>query len=123
MKITILDDDTLQVRFLKKMIDSVSKSYEISTFENPIEAANALKDSLPNLLFLDINMPLMNGWEFLDILKSEYNDLDMKLSVYIVTSAKDINHQKLEKYPVVKDIIKKPISKEVILETLQGVLT
>lgn len=113
MNITIIDDDNLQTASLKAIIMSFDHSVELSTFENPIEAINTFYEGvLPDILFLDIHMPLMDGWEFLDLLKSEYPDLEKKLLVYIITSSAKITTNDLKKYPVVKDVIKKPVSIE-----------
>src|ERR1700754_2604659 len=71
-------------------------------------------------LLLDINMPIMNGWEFLD----EYTRLNVdplgKCKVYIISSSvfsNDIN--KARSYPVVKDFISKPLNVEKIKELFE----
>jgi len=72
---------------------------------------------LPDYILLDINMPIMNGWEFLD----EYTRLNIdpsgKSKVFIISSSvfsNDIN--KARSYPLVKDFISKPLNVDKIVE-------
>ena len=75
---------------------------------------------MPDYILLDINMPIMNGWEFLD----EYTRLNIdplnKCKVYIISSSvfsNDIN--KARSYPIVKDFISKPLNVEKIRELFE----
>jgi CheY-like chemotaxis protein len=82
----------------------------------PIYSVKTLQ-KLPDYILLDINMPIMNGWEFLD----EYKRLNLdplgKSKIYIISSSvfsNDIN--KARSYPLVKDFISKPLNVEKIKE-------
>jgi CheY-like chemotaxis protein len=75
---------------------------------------------LPDYILLDINMPIMNGWEFLD----EYKRLNLdplgKSKIFIISSSvfsNDIN--KARSYPLVKDFISKPLNVEKIKELFE----
>jgi CheY-like chemotaxis protein len=77
-------------------------------------------NKLPDYILLDINMPIMNGWEFLD----EYKRLNLdplgKSKIYIISSSvfsNDIN--KARSYPLVKDFISKPLNVEKIKELFE----
>lgn len=111
----IIDDDEILV-MLMKMLVKRNPHYEASEeFYNGQEAIEHLKEvlksgaKLPKVIFLDLNMPLMDGWQFLE----EFVHLPIKeeIPVFIVTSSidpADIDNAK--KFPVVKDYIMKPVS-------------
>ncbi len=72
---------------------------------------------LPDYILLDINMPIMNGWEFLDEYKRLNIDPRGKTKIYIISSSvfsNDIN--KARSYPLVKDFISKPLNVDKIVE-------
>lgn len=70
--IFIVDDDPITVFGIKKMLKSAVSCDDIQIFQNGLEAHEAYQErieegkSAPNVIFLDINMPIMDGWEFLD---------------------------------------------------------
>jgi CheY-like chemotaxis protein len=124
--ILCVDDDSITLMLCKKVISKSSFSNEIITAQNGEEALsyfNMLKyDNIssppkksPNLIFLDLNMPVMGGWEFLDHFNStnysEFNDT----KVIILSST--IDPQDIEKaktYPIVIDFLSKPITPSMI---------
>ena len=76
-KIFCVDDDPITLMLCKKVIERVEFAKEIVTAQNGEEAIQYFADlaannstdseSYPRLTLLDLNMPIMNGWEFLDI--------------------------------------------------------
>ncbi|ADV49623.1 response regulator [Cellulophaga sp. E16_2] len=97
--ICIIDDDAITVFGIKKLLTSTIECNKIDTFSNGQLALEYLseivskKTKLPDLLFLDLNMPIMDGWEFLDeFLKLPITD---SITVNIVTSS--INKEDREK--------------------------
>lgn len=132
-KIFCVDDDPITLMLCKKVIERSFFAKEILTAQNGEEAIqyfNVLAEkfkldkniSYPKLIFLDLNMPIMNGWEFLDIyLELGYPQI-FKDAKFIVLSStidpQDVN--KTKNYSVVVDFISKPITKE-ILENLKDI--
>jgi CheY-like chemotaxis protein len=104
------------------VITKASFSNEITTAKNGEEAIkyfDSLKttdtNNKPQLIFLDLNMPVMDGWEFLDSFKTESYSQFHDTKVIILSST--INPEDLEKskkYPMVIDFLSKPISKEML---------
>ncbi len=117
--IFIIDDDPISTIILKKNLELVSIYQEIETFNNGKDAFNHLeKEHLKNekyVIFLDLNMPEMNGWEFLN--KAEQLITSQNTTIYLLTSS--INKADMERakqFPLIKKYLSKPISKEVLIE-------
>ena len=91
--IFIVDDDPITVFGIKKMLKPVAICDDIQIFQNGKEAYDVLKDrittghELPEVIFLDINMPIMDGWDFL----KEMIDLDIqeRIIINMITSSID----------------------------------
>jgi len=78
-------------------------------------------ENLPDYILLDINMPLMNGWEFLDEYKRLNIDPTGKSKIFIISSSvfsNDIN--KAKSYTLVKDFISKPLNIDKIRELFEA---
>jgi CheY-like chemotaxis protein len=77
--------------------------------EDALEILKYKTENYPDAIFLDINMPCMNGWEFLDSLCV----LNISIDVYMLTSSIDSRDQdKASKYTQVNDFISKPLREE-----------
>ena len=119
MHILLVDDDDDYNFLHRREIRKVSVPSVVLTKDTAIEALEYLKskgvnkDPHPDIIFLDINMPRMNGWEFLD----EYNLLDKELkgrSVIILLSTSDNpkDEARAKALGFVSDYISKPLTKE-----------
>ncbi|MBQ3293626.1 response regulator [Candidatus Saccharibacteria bacterium] len=82
--IFIIDDDELFADCIKSAIKKHDKSLNVKTFRNALDAMNALDDTLPDLIFLDILLPGPDGFTFLNELAS-YPDT-AKIPVVLITS-------------------------------------
>ena len=73
LKILLIEDDTIEVMKLKRATTSLNLKHNISEANNGEEALKLLenKDSLPDIILLDLNMPKINGIEFLKMLKAD----------------------------------------------------
>jgi CheY-like chemotaxis protein len=132
-QILCIDDDPITLMLCKKVIVKSSFSNEIITSQNGEEALsyfNTIKYTnnknkqipQPQLIFLDLNMPVMGGWEFLDYFNSEeFSEFN---SIKVVVLSSTIDPEDLEKskqYPMVIDFLSKPISQS-MLEYLKNKL-
>ena len=121
-QILCVDDDLITLMLCKKVIIKASFSNEIITSQNGEEALhyfNTLKHTNsenqlkkhPQLIFLDLNMPVMGGWEFLDHFNGEAFSEFKNIKIIVLSST--INPEDLEKsknYPMVIDFLSKPIT-------------
>ncbi len=92
--------------------------------EKALEELVALSESggkeFPDIIFLDINMPRMDGWEFLQEFEKLPDTILNKCSVYMLTSSIDPNDiEKSKTYKTVKNFFSKPLTPE-IFETFSG---
>ena len=122
-KILCIDDDQITLMLCKMVIAKASFSNEIATAKNGEDALNffdILKTSdkniiKPELIFLDLNMPIMNGWEFLEAFNTEKYAEFHNTKIIILSSTIDPGDlEKSKKYPLVIDFLPKPISKEML---------
>ncbi len=125
--IFLIDDDTLTNYLNQTIIRRVGYSKEIHAFDKPVFALSALQQitgsddaPFPEMILLDVNMPNMNGWDFLE----EYEKLPVqviaKTKVYIVSSS--INDRDIEKskaYKTVSGFISKPLDTQKMNEILK----
>lgn len=124
-KAWIVDDDDI-FRFIMKKHFSVQKfSHDIETFINGAEAINTLKErmsniqEIPDVIFLDINMPVMTGWGFMDEFNKVYDKLAKKVSVYMVSSSVDTRDvSKAENMPTIAEYIVKPLDNEKVRQVM-----
>jgi two-component SAPR family response regulator len=67
----IVDDEPLAVKLLETFVAKTPDLELLGSFTDSVEAINAIKDQKPNLLFLDIQMPDLNGMELAHMIPSE----------------------------------------------------
>jgi two-component SAPR family response regulator len=116
----IIDDDEINnficIKNMKDTGFAEHATYCLRGREGLDELADALQhrsDDVPDVIFLDINMPLMNAWEFLEEYKQLIPRFDKPVKLFILSSSvyrKDI--EKSSHYEMVADYIIKPLSKE-----------
>jgi CheY-like chemotaxis protein len=128
--IALVDDDSIFQFTATRLLESSKLAQNILHFENGAEALTFLrekalqKEFLPDYLFLDINMPFVDGWMFLEDFTTLKSSLAKDISIYMVTSSidqRDLNRAK--SFSEVTDFIIKPISLERFQELLKSTQT
>ena len=122
----IIDDDPIYRIIVSKMTYAIDSTLIINQAENGEIGLAKLeylkKSNAMIIVLLDINMPILDGWGFLDQLeKNEFYNID-QLLIYIVSSSIDESDiLKAKEYDFVKGFLHKPLKKEDI-STIIGVI-
>ena len=130
-KILCIDDDPITLMLCRKVIERVEFAKEIDTVNNGEEAIkyfDALNEEkannptlvYPKLVLLDLNMPVMDGWDFLESFnKKDYQNIFILTRFIVVSSSIDpYDINKAKTYPVI-GFLSKPVTKE-MLENLKS---
>lgn len=123
-KVFIIDDDSIHQRIAQIMIEKHQLFDEYISFKEAEQAIAFLRENtknpqqLPDVILLDLNMPVMDGWDFLDLYEDFRSDLARAIRIFIVTSSvdeKDILRS--QTYSSVTGFISKPLSPDIIRGT------
>lgn len=123
----IIDDDPIFVYGTKRLLKEIDFSDTILVYNNGQDAIDGLNqmtsegEELPCVIFLDLNMPIMNGWEFLEDFVKISNTNREKVTIYIISSSVDPRDLvRIKSYEVVHNYILKPISPEDLKSILEN---
>ncbi len=123
--VLIIDDDELYQLVLKRTIRKVAPETNIVSCWNGEEAldtfATMFMDNtpLPDVVFLDINMPVLDGWQFLDGLEKIKPNAGELFSIYMISTSLDFtDRQKATKSHTIKKFLTKPLEKHTLEEIL-----
>jgi len=124
--IMLIDDDAITNMINTKII-KMNFSFQVQDYINAKKALEHLAqwgqsfpEKLPVIILLDINMPIMDGWEFLEEFQKLPNIVLEKSTLYMLTSSIDVEDiEKAKNYPVVKEFISKPLSADKLRSIIQ----
>ncbi|MCF6132601.1 response regulator [Flavobacterium wongokense] len=129
-KILCIDDDPITLMLCRKVVEKVEFAKEIITVNNGEEAIHYFdrlfeekkgngEVAYPKLVLLDLNMPVMDGWEFLEsyITKDYQNVFDSTRFIVLSSSIDPYDINRSKTYPVI-GFLSKPVTKE-MLENLK----
>ena len=122
-KILLIDDDEDDQFMFKEVIESINPTLQCETATNGKIALDKLKaiPFLPDIIFLDLNMPIMNGYDFLIQLKKEKKLT--KIPVCIFTTSNILRDKELTKELGAKSFLTKPNDFRLLRNQLQQILS
>ena len=124
--ICIIDDDEIYQLFTKKAIQKLDISKRTLSFYNGEDAINYIKnliqtdEHLPDIILLDINMPFMDGWQFMDEFMKIKEQIKQKTTIYIVSSSiAPSDKSRAVGYEEIAGYISKPVETDTLLKIVQ----
>ncbi|MEW7289666.1 response regulator [Aquimarina sp. 2304DJ70-9] len=115
----IIDDDSMYVNLVKKIIEAKNLCQNLMVFQNGKDALNYFEailtnldqTAIPEIIFLDLNMPVMDGWEFLENFIKIKNNFGKTITLYIVSSSiNPVDVERAKNINSVKDYLIKPVT-------------
>ncbi len=113
----VVDDDPTNNMICEFTIKRMDKEPEIKKFTIPEEALASIKEkystsieALPTVLFLDVNMPSMTGWEFLDVFMQFDQYVKDQFTIYILSSSIEDFRKEAKVYTFIQGFLSKPIN-------------
>lgn len=127
LQMILLIDDDEPTNFLNRLaLEEANCAREILVFQSAASAIEFLQSAAsgPDLIFLDINMPAMNGWEFLQ----EYENLGpekqgSRIIIMLTSSINPDDRTRAEQNPAVSGFRNKPLTPEIIQEIMDSFFT
>lgn len=112
IRAVICDDEKAAIKIIKYFVENTNLPIEIvGTAENGRDALNLIKDTKPDLTFMDINMPFLDGFEVIDQIENT--------KVIVITAYDSFAYAQKALRMGVSDIILKPIDKEQMIEAIE----
>lgn len=109
MNIYLIDDQPIANFITKKLLENEGFSEAVEEFTDATQALEKIESDKDAFIFLDLNMPVMNGWEFLEALKKR--NICHRI-VILTSSTSSLDRQKASNYPCVIKYMEKPMSRE-----------
>jgi CheY-like chemotaxis protein len=120
-----IDDNKLDCFIAERIILNTGLSESTTPFMDPVEAFEFIKsDTLPphqlkNIIIVDIQMPLMNGFEFVEAFERLPADIQNKYAVFMLSSSINENdHNRIRNYNSVKHLLNKPLTSKILISLL-----
>lgn len=122
----LVDDDHIFQFLTGKILEETNMVKALKIFNNGLDALTFIKESkkinhnLPDVILLDLSMPIMDGWEFLEEYILLQPSLEKSVTIYIISSSispSDI--QRAKTISAVSDYLIKPVSREKFIELLE----
>ncbi len=117
----VIDDNEISNILVQKLIDYENLTDQLSTFQYAQEALDYLKaigddhTAFPKVIFLDVNMPQMDGWEFLDEFAQLSDKAKQDCHLFMLSSSiSEADIEKANQYKEVTEYVTKPITREIL---------
>lgn len=124
--VLLVDDDKINNYINERLIKKLNLASQINVAFNGEEALEALEQLITTesksngFIFLDINMPVMDGFEFLEVFKEKYQSINGKVTIVMLTTSTNSKDLEKVKSAGIAGYINKPLTEQKILELFQG---
>tara|TARA_R110002126_G_scaffold101608_1_gene233613 strand:- start:309 stop:722 length:414 start_codon:yes stop_codon:yes gene_type:complete len=129
LKTCIVDDDSIYRFTMIKALESIKSSIDIMVFSDGEKAINFMLDNLdqeseiPDVIFLDVDMPVMDGFQFMEEFIKIKPRVGKSITIYMVSSSIDpVDTERANNISAISDYIIKPIGLVRLKEIMQNLL-
>lgn len=126
-KICVIDDDPMYQVIIKRLIMKIDGDTVLSSYKHGADAIESFKtilaenSALCDVILLDINMPVMDGWQFLKALEDILPGIGSEIDIYVVSTSLDArDRERAMADKNVKDYIFKPIPQDRLMKIVLG---
>jgi CheY-like chemotaxis protein len=123
----IVDDDDIFQYITQKVVEKTELVKTIKVFSNGLEAINFIDsalsnhDVLPDVILLDLNMPILDGWGFLEEYIIRKPRIGKIITIYIVSSSIDpVDIERAKTISEVTDFVVKPLTQDKLIELVNN---
>lgn len=124
----IIDDSRLDCFIAEKIIQNSGTYSSVKSYMEATEAYEAIKngligdDSIITIIILDIQMPVMNGFQFVEVFEKLPQETQSKFAIFLFSSSINENDKnRLDNYPSIIRFYSKPISKDTVAQMIEQV--
>jgi CheY-like chemotaxis protein len=122
----IIDDNKIDLLVATKAIEiSRTPVGSVHEFLSAVQALNfiqSFKSSSPTIVLIDIQMPIMNGFEFMEAFETLGDDVKQNyICTYLTSSSNDLDRIRAQKFPSIKQFINKPFTSDTLLTLLKSI--
>ncbi len=127
LSFVVVDDSELDCFIAKKIINHADHSVHVDAFQNATDALEMLKTKMPGqsdqdktILLLDLQMPLMNGFQFVEEFEKFTAELQKRVLVVILSSTRNSNDiLRIFTYKSVHSLMEKPLTREKLITLMR----
>ena len=119
--VLIIDDSKMDRFISETVIEKTSFARHVVSYSTVADGLNYLQslisapEKLPQVIFLDVNLPAMDGFDFLDNFLKLSEDVQKRCTVFMVSATSSVaNLERIKEYPVVRKFFNKPLTPEIL---------
>ena len=127
-EVCIIEDEVIQVFILRKFFEKTDMVEKVTVYKNGKDALDSMKkrceknEPMPDIIFLDLNMPVLDGWQFFEMFTELEESHDTRVHV-LTSSLSKFDQEKAIEYGLKNGFyLQKPLSYEKINEILRDYL-
>lgn len=129
-RVALVDDNSIFCFIFEKLVEKYErKKIDVMKFDNGQSALDYFlahrneKENLPEVVFVDINMPILNGWQLLEALVVNQHPILENTPFFIVSSSdNNLDISKAKEYPFIREYLHKPLDKQKLFAILDQYL-
>ena len=130
--VLVIDDDSITIFLYQKILETASfcdnvehatSGKEALSYFEKIEKGDIPMDYLPEVILLDLNMSIMDGWEFLENFVQKFPNFAQKTNIFILSSSIDpMDQERISKDPNIAAFLWKPINEDEHFDIIKSFL-